>query len=621
MTGNTLKLRIVHCLIAAAALLLFAASHAPAASAKTNTYENPLLPVIPGDGVVESCADPALIRGQTFGDPYWYAYCTTDPLNGQDRTAGALNFHLIPILRSLDLVNWTYVGDAFAQRPSWVTGGPWAPDIAFFNGLYHLYYAAPDTTMGGSAIGVATSASPTGPFVDQGVVVEPHAADCCPGSRRWVFDPDFIEVGGVKYIFYGSYFGGISARRLSPDGLRSDPASQVQIAIANRYEGAHVVEKDGWFYLFVSATDCCRGALTGYSVFVGRSRSVLGPYVDREGVSFLAGRVGGTPFLSMNGNAFVGPGHNFVLPDAEGQWWTFYHAINRFDPYFAGAPGFTKRPLMLDAVDWIDGWPTVRGGYWISDKAQHGPAAQPGEKSNYSTPKFKDVELGKLIPELTDEFDSLTLSPQWSWVRAPAPGTYSLTGSTLRWDTQVADLTEGSNNASVLVERAPKHDYVVETKVQLNLPPEGCCFNWTQAGSVIYGNDDNFIKLVHVSIFETRQTEFAKETQFPAEWHPTPGGPRRYGNTVVGPPSDWTYLRIAFCSHRGTETYTPYTSTNGTTWVRGGTWTHSLGDAARIGLVSMGRLPEVRENFTANFDYVRVYRAHGCTPSTSGSGR
>ena len=47
-------------------------------------------------------------------------YCTSDPLNGTDRApGGALNFHLIPQLKSLDLVNWTYAGDAFVARPGW----------------------------------------------------------------------------------------------------------------------------------------------------------------------------------------------------------------------------------------------------------------------------------------------------------------------------------------------------------------------------------------------------------------------------------------------------------------------------------------------------------------------
>ena len=644
MRGTTFERKIVHLLLAAAALLLFAAALAPsdaaAKASKRNSYDNPLLPVIPGDGVVESCADPSVIRGQ---DGYWYAYCTTDPLNDEDRNAaGQYNFHFIPILRSLDLVNWTYLGDAFQARPAWVLDGPWAPNIEFYNGLYYLYYTAPDTVLfpgRDSAIGVATSPNPWGPFVDSGApVVEPRPATCCPGDWYWTYDPDVIEVGGQKYIFFGSYFGGIWARLLTPDGFRSIRASETQITIANRYEGAHVVQNGGYFYLFVSATDCCRGRLTGYSVFVGRSTNVLGPYVDRSNHSFLEGLVGGTVFLSMNGNAFVGPGHNFVIQDFEGQWWTYYHAINRFDPYFAHAPGFTKRPLMLDPVDWsADGWPTVRGGYWVSDTAQHGPAAQPGDKTNYRTPKFHDIRIGKQIPELSDEFNSATFTAPWTWVRQPPPGTYSLTGSTLRWVTQTADLHEGNNTASVLTEPAPKHDYMVETRLRLDVPAEGCCFNFTQAGSVIYANDDHYIKLVDVSIWETRQTEFAKETMFPHEWHPTPGANapncpgvpypcRRYGNTVVGPPGDhpgnprnvtgvtepWTYLRIVRCERHGEEAYIPYTSANGTVWERGGTWTHNLGDAARIGLVSMGRNADVPP-FAADFDYVRVYRAHGCS--------
>jgi arabinan endo-1,5-alpha-L-arabinosidase len=154
-----------------------------------------------------------------------------------------------------------------------------------------------------------------------------------------------------------------------------------------------------------------------------------------------------------------------------------------------------------------------------------------------------------------------------------------------------------SNIASVLLEAAPKGDYIVEAKLMLNLPPEGCCFNYVQAGLVIYGDDDNYIKLVEVSIWETRQTEFAKELA------PVPPGYPRYGNTVVGAPGEWVYLRIVKETTREGELYTAYTSTDGINWVRGGTWTHELGSDASIGLVSMGGT-----GFTATFDYVRVYK-------------
>ncbi len=571
---------------------------------RLGTYNNPLPVQIPNDGRVESCADPSIIHTPGPGTVTWVMYCTTDPLNGNDHAPnGDFNFHLIPMLQSTDLVHWTYMGDAFSAKPAWVAAnaGLWAPDIEYFNGQYYLYYTASDTSLpgGGSAIGVATSSSPLGPWTDSGApVVEPHPPPCCPGDRRWVFDPDVIQVGGQNYIFYGSYFGGISARTLSADGLHSNPASQTQITIANRYEGANVVQHGGYFYLFVSATDCCRGPLTGYSVFVGRSANILGPYVDREGASLLAGRVGGTPALSMNGNRWVGTGHNAVFTDFGGQDWTVYHAVDRDDPYFTGAVGFTKRPALLDPLDWVDGWPNVRAGRWASEEDMPAPAAQPGQQSRYNPRPFHPDEPGRLIDRLSDEFGGSTLARQWEWIRQPVSNTYGLGGGLFRFDTQDADLFEGSNNASVLTEPIPGGNYIVETKVRVDLPPEGCCFNYRQAGLVIYGDDDNFIKLAVVSIWETRQTEFAKE------WFPVPAGYPRYGNTVVGPPGEWTYLRIAKRSNQyGEELYTAYTSADGQTWEHGGTWTRSLGSNARIGLVSMGGAGSI-----ATFDYVRVSR-------------
>ncbi|GGK43700.1 hypothetical protein GCM10008955_41810 [Deinococcus malanensis] len=55
--------------------------------------------------------------------------------------------------------------------------------------------------------------------------------------------------------------------------------------------------------------------------------------------------------------------------------WLLYHAINRNDPYFAGPTRINKRHLMLDPVDWVDGWPTVRNGRGPSDRSQQAPQA------------------------------------------------------------------------------------------------------------------------------------------------------------------------------------------------------------------------------------------------------
>ena len=651
--------------------LLTVAPARPAAAATTaGTYDNPLRPVVPGDGIVESCADPS-----TIYDPasrFWYTYCTADPLNDEDRTAEGFNFRLIPILRSRDLIRWTYVGDAFEERPAYAAAGAgiWAPEIEYYPDSpaaerWHLYYTVTETTLagGGSAIGVATAPTPEGPWTHSAEpAVEPHPADCCPGSRRWVFDPEVLRTDGPDYMYYGSYFGGISVRVLSEDGFDTDAATQTNVAIANKYEGAEVIFRAPYYYLFVSATDCCRGPLTGYSVYVGRSTSPTGPFLDRSGVSLnddermddpTDGRAGGTPVITMNGDRWVGTGHNTVFQDFAGQWWTIYHAIDRTDPYFQGGvdlfpgncsaegrpddfhgaavpqtePGgdgrddrtgvpcgdLNKRPALLDAIDWVGGWPIVRGGFFASDTPQHGPAAQPGWKTNYRTRLERADIAGVQITRLSDEFNNGTLSPQWRWVRQPRNG-YGEGGGVFRFDTQAADLFTTSNTASVLTEAAPHGNYVVETRVRLNVPAEGCCFNYVQAGLVIYGNDDDFLKLVHVSIWNTRQTEWAKELA------PVPLGYPRYGNTVVGPPAEWTFLRIVKRTqgdqggadlYGGREEYTAYTSRDANNdgrpdlWEKGGTWSHSLGKSARIGLVSMGG-----SGFRAEFDYVRVYRLH-----------
>lgn len=639
--------------LAALALLV----PASAAGTGTRTYQNPLEPTTEvGTGIVESCADPSVIEGQEQ-EGYWYMYCTSDPLNDEDRVAGGgYNFRLLPILRSTDLVNWEYVGDALTARPAFADPGAgiWAPEIEYYaeTGKYQLYYTVTNTTEGArpddSAIGVAISDSPEGPFTPVNTpVVEPHAADCCPGSRRNVFDPEVLRTAGPDYIYYGSYFGGVSVRVLSEDGLSSVPATQTNVAIANKYEGPEVVERNGWYYLFVSATDCCRGPLTGYAVFVGRSQSPTGPFLDRSGVDLnddetpedpTDGRAGGSPVIVGNDDPWVGPGHNTVFVDKAGQWWTIYHAIDRNEPYFAdavdifdgncgaeGQPGqpcgdLNKRPPLLDAIDWIGGWPRLNGGKGISTTPQRAPAAQRGDKANDRAPRFREDKAGTTIRAASDGFGRSSLSSRWSWIREPAAGTYGVTGGNFWMRVQSADLFVDSDTASVLVEKAPRGNFMVETRVRMDVPAEGCCFNYVQAGLVVYEDDDNYVKLTQASIWNTRQTEWAKELA------PVPDGYPRYGNSVVGPPGgvvttptrsplgEWTKLRIVRRLEGGQQEFTAWTQAQNGVWEQGMTWVHDLGKTPKIGLVAMGRTtdggPPAEMVITAEFDYVRVSRLH-----------
>jgi len=149
----------------------------------------------------------------------------------------------------------------------------------------------------------------------------------------------------------------------------------------------------------------------------------------------------------------------------------------------------------------------------------------------------------------------------------------------------------------VLTQAAPAGSYAVETVVRLDVPPSGAGYDYVQGGLVIYGSDDRFLKLTHVSAGQTRLTEFGKELPT------TGGGYPRYGGFTVGPPGDLTWLRIVK-RVTGAHTYfTAYTSNDGTHFVRGGTWQYDeLGAGERIGLVSLGGA-----GFTSTFDYVHVW--------------
>lgn len=612
----------------------------------TQTYENPLAPQVPGGGTVDSCADPMIIQGQDGerirGEQAWYMYCTTDPLNDDDVDAdGNPVFHRIPMNVSTDLVNWAYVGDAFpldgGSIPAWIdpSAAFWAPDVVHSSATdqYYLFVTVTETTAAGGgsdtcrgdgAIGVAVADTPTGPwtFSDEPVVrprLDPNGGDC---SYLWTFDPDILgdTVGDEGILYYGSYYGGmfvtdVGFTETGVTAATETTTDDARIAIGNRYEGSNVVHNDdtGYYYLFASATNCCNGALTGYSVFVGRSTSPYGPFVDKQGNSFLDTNVGGTPFLTMNGNRWVGTGHNSVFADEGGQWWTVYHAVDQADPFYEFATGFTKRPALIDPVDWVRGWPVVNGGAGPSDTKMPAPAAQEGERTRYRAKLVKPQVVGRLLD--ADRFSRSTLDRDWSWAQGRV-GDVAVSDGLLRWEVEHSDLYVDNNTASVLVRDAPRGDYVVETTVRLaGLPDDGCCFNYAQAGLVIYGDDDNFVKLTSASIWETRQTEFAKEMS------PVPDGWSRYGNTVVGPPgADRTHLRIVVEHLTGrerreaggdTERYTAYTSQDGRTWVRGGAWTHSLGKGAQIGLVSMGATDQVTTPVTAEFDNVRVLSLKG----------
>lgn len=80
----------------------------------------------------------------------------------------------------------------------WAKRQMWAPDAAYKNGKYYLYFPAKDPE-GVFRIGVATSGSPTGPFT-----AEPK-----PIEGSYSMDPAvFTDTDGTSYMYFGGIWGG-----------------------------------------------------------------------------------------------------------------------------------------------------------------------------------------------------------------------------------------------------------------------------------------------------------------------------------------------------------------------------------------------------------------------------
>ena len=275
--------------------------------------------------------DPAVLRAP---DGWYYAYAT----NG-----GGAN---IQVAKSRDLARWEHLGDALPGKPAWGSRDFWAPHVLFENGTYFMYYSAQGNTTKGKCLAVATARAPAGPFTDSGAPLL-----CGQGIEH--IDPMAFDDPrtGKRLLYWGS--GPIRVQELAPDRLRFAPGS-APVELLQRdpnrpyrrlIEGAWVVLRDGWYYLFYSGDRCCDRE-PHYAVMVARSRDALGPFEELE-----------APILEKN-EAWLAPGHNSVVTDEWNNDWIVYHAIHPGRHRLRQAPG-VERPMLIDRIVFGEAWPRV----------------------------------------------------------------------------------------------------------------------------------------------------------------------------------------------------------------------------------------------------------------------
>ena len=304
--------------------------------------------------------DPSIIK-----EGEWFYCYNTDVAYGAAPRVG------IMVRKSKDLVEWQYVGWAFNSLPTlavqYITSngatpvqGLWAPYIMKVGQEFRLYYSLAPTNGRTSCIGLATSASPEGPWVDKGLVVTSQNSG--PGTNA--IDPGVVVTpGGQHWMVYGSSWDGLFELPLNPatglalvpgdGGVRKVRRGITGGMINGNLEGPEIIynAQRNMYYLFVAYD----WLATKYNVRVYRSTGPDGPFLDFNGVNVDNQADNGpmivAPYKFSGHNGWQGVSHCAVFQD-NGQYFIAHQ----------GRPSVSPAYMVLHVrkMFWTaDGWPVV----------------------------------------------------------------------------------------------------------------------------------------------------------------------------------------------------------------------------------------------------------------------
>lgn len=214
----------------------------------------------------------------------------------------------------------------------WASRQLWAPDAAYKDGIYYLYFPAKDYE-GAFRIGVATSKAPMGPFTPK------------PKPIRGSFSIDpavFTDIDGQSYMVFGGIWGGQLQRnvtgRYDPDGSKTDLMADDKPALSPK-----IARLDAGMTEFAEVP-------RDVAILDEQGRPLLGGDHDRrffeaswmhryKGLYYLSYSTGNTHYLVYaTGTSPYGPftyrgrllepvqgwtTHHSII-EWDGRWWLFY---------------------------------------------------------------------------------------------------------------------------------------------------------------------------------------------------------------------------------------------------------------------------------------------------------
>ena len=282
---------------------------------------------------------------------------------GEREAEGRPGEMVFPLLRSSDFRSWRYAGRALVRPDHSLGTNFWAPEIAFHDGKFFLYYSVGIGDKN-HQLRVATSDSPLGPFQDfDRALLDPSK---CPFA---IDAHPFRDDDGQWYLFHARDFldgprpgTALAVARMKSMTELADEGRTVlrakhdwQRFEANRsmyggtydwhtLEGPFVRKHGGRYYCFYSGG---RWENESYGVDYAVADHVLGPYSDE-------GNESGPRMLHTIPGELIGPGHNSIVRGPDGEDWIVYHAWDA---------RMTARRMFIDRLLWTNEGP--RCGRWM----------------------------------------------------------------------------------------------------------------------------------------------------------------------------------------------------------------------------------------------------------------
>ncbi|MEO6655075.1 MAG: glycoside hydrolase 43 family protein [Pyrinomonadaceae bacterium] len=398
------------------------------------TYKNPIINA--------DYSDPDAIR---VGDDFYMTSSSFNAVPG------------LQILHSKDLVNWRIIGSVLReQEPKEIFakpqhgGGVWAPAIRFHAGEFYIYYPDPDY-----GIYMTKTKDPAGEWSNPVMVEEGKGwIDPCPlwddDGKAYLVHAYAGSRSGIKSLIVVNKMS-VDGTRLLDDGVIVFDGHDADSTV----EGPKFYKTNGYYYILAPAG----GVATGWQLAL-RSKNIYGPYEKKV-------------ILAQGKTTVNGPHQGALVDTPTGEWW-FLHFQDK---------GVYGRVVHLQPVRWKNGFPVIG-----SDPD--------GDGTGEPVLQYKKPNVGKVYPIETpqdsDEFDGLTIGPQWQWhgnPRAEWAFPFPQRGVLRLNSVQVpADYNNLLDIPNLLLQKFPAEEFTVTTKVALTPRFEGETF-----GLVIMGYDYSYL--------------------------------------------------------------------------------------------------------------------------------